>query len=183
MFCENCGATMRDGSQFCSSCGTKVAVKVDYNYNRDLSEFHQRVWQDVLGLSATIDEDGFIDFEQSALGELHLFISEGSPECSRLGCRFFDDKTRSPSGDTYQREDLMRICNSVNGRERAKLAVSDTYNVVRASVELVLAAPGRMPDEALLRAVIGRAMTEIATAIDEFGNELEKLDSSTAPAS
>jgi len=77
----------------------------------------------------------------------------------------------------------MRICNSVNGRERAKLAVSDTYNVVRASVELVLAAPGRMPDEALLRAVIGRAMTEIATAIDEFGNELEKLDSSTAPAS
>ena len=55
MFCENCGATMRDGSQFCSSCGTKVAVKVDYNYNRDLSEFHQRVWQDVLGLSATID--------------------------------------------------------------------------------------------------------------------------------
>jgi hypothetical protein len=26
MFCENCGTTVRDGSEFCTSCGTKVAV-------------------------------------------------------------------------------------------------------------------------------------------------------------
>ena len=26
MFCENCGATARDGSEFCTSCGTKMAV-------------------------------------------------------------------------------------------------------------------------------------------------------------
>jgi hypothetical protein len=27
MFCENCGTTVRDGSEFCTSCGTKVAVR------------------------------------------------------------------------------------------------------------------------------------------------------------
>ena len=26
MFCKNCGTTVRDGSEFCTSCGTKVAV-------------------------------------------------------------------------------------------------------------------------------------------------------------
>jgi hypothetical protein len=26
MFCENCGATVRDGSEFCTSCGTKMAA-------------------------------------------------------------------------------------------------------------------------------------------------------------
>lgn len=26
MFCVNCGATVRDGSEFCTSCGTKMAV-------------------------------------------------------------------------------------------------------------------------------------------------------------
>ena len=26
MFCENCGAAVRDGSEFCTSCGAKMAV-------------------------------------------------------------------------------------------------------------------------------------------------------------
>ena len=26
MFCENCGTAVRDGSEFCPSCGTKAAV-------------------------------------------------------------------------------------------------------------------------------------------------------------
>jgi zinc-ribbon domain/Domain of unknown function (DUF4177) len=29
VFCENCGTTVRDGSEFCTSCGTKVAVTGD----------------------------------------------------------------------------------------------------------------------------------------------------------
>ena len=47
-------------------------------------------------------------------------------------------------------------------------------NVV-AQVGLLLAAPDTAPDEALLRAVIDRAMSSIKGAIEEFAKELQKL--------
>ena len=74
----------------------------------------------------------------------------------------------------------MRICNEVNSREDAKLAVNGT--VVRASIYLLLAVQGRtimdaLPDEADLRAVIGPAMSKIGDAVKAFTNELQKLNS------
>ncbi len=138
------------------------------DYNQRLSQLHQRVWQDELELPATIDEYGWIEFEPTALGELSIILREYNPEGMTLSIRFFDDPT-------YSRGDLMRICNSVNALEDAKLTVSDTYSVVRASIHLLLAPPGRMPDEGLLRAIVDPAVSAIKNAIDAFAKELQTV--------
>jgi hypothetical protein len=153
-----------------------VAVEADYNVKR--SQFHQRVWQEELGLSATIDEYGCVQFGHTDLGELEVILREYSPEGAKLSCKFFEDLT----GKAPAHEDLMRICNRVNALEDAKLAVAESYNVVRASVYLLFATRGRttldaLPDEALLRAVIAPAMSRIEDVIREFTNELQKLNS------
>ena len=177
MFCENCSATMRDGSQFCPSCGTKVAGKADPK--RQLAELYQRVVQDELGLLATIEEDGDVLFEHPDLGGLFISLNaEKDPECMRLMLpAFVVDATRWAS-----LEDLIRICNRVN--VKAKLATltvhEDANDSVTASVGLVLAAPDTSPDEALLRGVISRAMSSIKTAVEKFSDELQKLNAPTA---
>ena len=146
------------------------------DYNVKLSQLHQRVWQDELGLLATIGEHGDIQVKHPDLGELKIDLYEYSPEMMSLKCTFFGDYDNPGSAHVARaHEDLMRICNSVNLHERAKLWVHAPYSVVSASVELVLAAPGRMPDEALLRGVIGRVMSEIKRAAEEFAAELQKF--------
>jgi len=97
-----------------------------------------------------------------------------NPEFMRIsGVVFADFK------DTYAREDLVRVCNFVNcdldcSQEVARLTVMDNHSVVRASVALVLAEEGNMPDEELLRSVIVRSMSSIKAAAKEFADELEK---------
>jgi hypothetical protein len=146
------------------------------DYNVELSQLHQRVWQDELGLPATIDEDGWVQFGHTDLGDLQVILREYSPNAVKLSCRFFEDFTdKAPA-----HEDLMRICNEVNSMEDAKLAVNGT--VVRASIYLLLPVQGRtimdaLPDEADLRAVIGPAMSKIGDAVKAFTNELQKLNS------
>jgi len=140
------------------------------DYNVKLSQFHQRVWQDELEAPATIDEYGWVQFGPTSLGELSIILREYNPEGLKLEVLFFNDKT--PLHD-----DLLRICNRVNAQEDAQLFVSDNYNIVRASIYLLLAEPGEMPDEGLLRAVIGPAISKIKAAMDEFASELQKLDS------
>jgi predicted RNA-binding Zn ribbon-like protein len=144
------------------------------DYNKELSELHQRVVQDEFGLSATIDDMGWILFEDSDLGEMTINLREYNQEYMNLHGVVFGDYE-----NTRAREDLLRGCNSVNcslnsSQELARLTLSDTYNVVHASVALVLAATGRMPDEALLRTVIVRAMSSVKAAAREFADELEK---------
>ena len=122
------------------------------DYNEELSELHQLVVQEELGLPAEIDEFGWIQFTHPDLGECETVLREYNPEYMVIQCRFFQDETR-------KREDVMRICNRVNGEEFAKLYVSDA-GAVRAAVGLFVAAPrGKMtikgkllPDEELLRA-------------------------------
>lgn len=140
------------------------------DYNVELSQLHQRVWQDCLGLPATIDEYGWVDFGSTAIGELSIVLREYNPESLKISVKFFTDEGRSS-------EDLMRICNEINGYEDAKLTVNAPYGVVRASLYLLLEEKGRMPDEDLLRAVIGPAMDKIVEAIEGFMKELQKLDS------
>lgn len=74
-----------------------------------------------------------------------------------------------------EREVLVRSCNRVNVKGKlATLTVHDEAGGnVGASVALLLAAPGRMPDEALLRGVIGRAFSSIQSAAEELFSELE----------
>jgi hypothetical protein len=147
------------------------------DYNEALCELHQEVVQDELGLSAAIDEDGRIQFKDPDLGELIINLREYNPEYMNLHCVIFGDYkgTRAP-------EDILRVCNSVNcslddSQELARLKATFGvgYNVVRASVAAVLAAPRRMPEEALLRAVIVRALSSVKAAAKEFADELGKL--------
>lgn len=141
------------------------------DYNVKLSQLHQRVWQDEFGMPAEIDEYGSIQFGPTPLGELSIILREYSQEGMQLQCKIFEDfSDKAPA-----HKDLLRICNSVNELEDAKLEVNETYCVVRASIYLILAEPGKIPDERLLRAVALPAISRIKAAKTEFANELEKL--------
>src|ERR1035441_6086245 len=142
------------------------------DYNVKLSQFHQRVWQDELEAPGTIDENGWIQFGPTSLGELTIYLRETSPEQFEFSVRFFSDQTRS-------HEDILRICNAVNDYEDAKLSMSSAgeFCFVKASILLILAEHRRIPDEELLRAVIGPAISMIKAAEDMFTSELQKLDS------
>lgn len=54
-------------------------------------------------------------------------------------------------------------------------------STVSANVALFVAAEGRMPEEALIRAVIVQAMSVLEEAIEAFEVEIQKLDN-TPPA-
>ena len=140
------------------------------DYNKKLSELHQRVVQDKLRVPATIDESGWVQFKQPGLGDLTIHLREYNPEYMNIECSFEGHETQA-------HEDLMRICNSLNhGGEIAQLSVSNTSSYVSASVRLLLASPGRMPDEALVREVIGIAMSSIKSVAAQLGEELPKLE-------
>jgi hypothetical protein len=83
--------------------------------------------------------------------------------------------------ETHAPEDLLRICNNVNLTPwPAVLTVDESNLIVSASVALFVAAEGRLPDEALLRALISQAMSVLEEAIEAFEVEIRKLDSSPA---
>lgn len=138
------------------------------DYNLQLSQFHQQVWQNALGLPATIDEHGGIQFGLTSLGELSISLSQYSPEQMELRLRFFDDQTSNCN-------DVMQVCNSVNQWAQVKLTVDFPYSVARASVYMILAAHGRMPDETLLREVIGTVIRNLKEATEAFAQELQNL--------
>jgi hypothetical protein len=141
------------------------------DYNKQLSELHHRVVQDKLGISATIDEYGWVHFMHSELGEMQISLREYNPEHMILDCTFEDYATRS-------REDLMQICNSVNetSGEVAHLRLSNTGSYVHASVHLLLAAPGRIPDESLLRELISPAVSSIKAVAAQLADELPRFE-------
>jgi len=138
------------------------------DYNVELSQLHRRVWQDELGLPATIDEYGWVDFGSTDLGELCIMLREYSPDGMELSVKFFTDAS-------VPNEDLLRICNNVNRSEDAKLTVNSPYGVVRASLYLLLAEEGQIPEEGLVRAVIGRAIEKVVQTMEAFTKELQNL--------
>jgi hypothetical protein len=147
------------------------------DYNQALSKLHQRVVHIALQTPATIDDMGWILFNDSDLGEMIINLREYNPEYMNLHAVVFGDYK-----NTRSRQDLLRACNSANceldsSQDLARLTVSETYNVVRASVALVVAEPSSMPDEAFLRTVIVRAMSSIKAAAKEFADELQNLNS------
>lgn len=141
--------------------------------SRQLAELYQRVVQDELGLEATIEDDGDVLFEHPEMGGFFISLSVAfDPGYMKLALPSFCDV----SG--VERDDLLRICNTVNvGRgQLATLTVHEAAEGnICASVTLLLATPGKMPDEALLRGVIGRAFSSIRSAAEAFFGELAKL--------
>jgi hypothetical protein len=141
---------------------------------RQLAELYQRVVQDELGLVATIAEDGDVLFDHPEMGGFFVSLSaERDPEHMKLMLPAFFDATRGVS-----RNDLVQICNRINSTAKlASLTVhEDTGGSVSAWVGLLLAAPDTRPDEALLRAVIGRAVASIKSVGEAFFAELEKIE-------
>lgn len=139
------------------------------DYNKELSELYQRAVQIVLQLPARIDEDGDVYFEHPHLGELYIAVNGSNPERMDLVWMINRLETHAP-------EDLLRICNSVNLTPWPVVLTVDENLIVSANVALFVAAEGRMPDEALIRAVIGQAMSVIEGAIEAFEVEIQKLD-------
>lgn len=141
---------------------------------RQLAELYQRVVQDELGLLATIAEDGDILFEHPELGEMFISLNaDRDPEHMKLMLAAFFDATRGVS-----RHHLVEICNRINSTAKlASLTVhEDDAGSVSAWVGLVLAAPDKMPNEVLLRAVVDRALSSIIATVKLFAEELQKLE-------
>lgn len=142
------------------------------DYNKELSELYRRTVQIVLQLPARIDEGGDVYFEHPHLGELCISLDGSKPEWMDLAWMINRVETHAPV-------DLLRICNNVNLTPwPAVLTVDESNLIVSASVALFVAAEGRMPDEALVRAVLGQAMSVLEEAIEAFEVEIQKLDSS-----
>ena len=138
------------------------------DYNKKLSELYRRVAEDELGVEATIDEYGWIQCEHPNLGEFQIVLREYSPEYMQIAVPFFDDQA-------VPREVLLRAANTVNTEQDAVITVSDVANVVRARITLLLAPHGMIPPEALLRPVIGHALSKVVDTANAFMGELEKL--------
>lgn len=173
MFCENCKATLGDESLFCSSCGTKVAVKADYNVK--LSQFHWRVWQDELGLEGTISEYGHVKFGRQGVGDLTIFIAKAAPTKVTVNYSIIEDYF----GIGLTTAETLQICNWVNVFGGARATMWHQGRCVEANLHLFLPAQdtegiGALPDEGFLRAVIGPAMSEIEDAVKEFTKKLKK---------
>jgi hypothetical protein len=137
------------------------------DYNKRLSELHRRVAAEVLGVSATIDEFGWIQCQHEDMGEFEIVLREYSPEHAQIVWRFFDD-------DSVPRDLLLRVCNTVNNSEDAMVSVADGYNVVRSRMSLLLGPTGQLPSESLLRQVIGPAVQKVVDTANVFMTELEK---------
>lgn len=142
------------------------------DYNAELSDLYRRVVQSEFQVPATIDEGGDVNFQHPYLGELSISLDGSKPE-------WMDLVWMINRIETHAFEDLVRICNDVNLTPRPAVLTIDERNlIVSADVALFVAAVGRIPDEALLRGIIGQAMSVLEEAIEAFEVEIQKLDGS-----
>lgn len=140
------------------------------DYNAELSGLYRRVVQSELQVGATIDEGGDVNFQHPYLGELSIDLDGSKPE-------WMDLVWMINRIETHSFEDLVKICNEVNLTPwPAVLTVDESNLIVSASVSLFVAAVGQMPDEALLRGIIGQAVSVLEEAIAAFELEIQKVD-------
>lgn len=141
---------------------TPESVSPSSDPNQGLTELYQRVVQTVLQVPATVDEDGDIKFEYPGFNTFYIDLDESMPELMNLDYII-------GRNETYSHEALSQICNHVNLTPwPVVLTVDESQPIVWASVRLFLAAEGRIPDEGLVKAVFGQAMSVIAQAVEQF---------------
>ncbi len=89
---------------------------------QQLAELYQRVVQEELGLSATIDEQESVLFEHPELGTFFIGLNAAKmPEYMRLSLPGFFDASQGVA-----RDDLVRLCNHLNAKANlATLVVHD----------------------------------------------------------
>ncbi|QEI09546.1 hypothetical protein FXN63_24505 [Pigmentiphaga aceris] len=136
-----------------------------------LAELYQRVVQEELGLVATIDEDDDVVFKHPDVGTMFFSLdADRDPEFLRLVFPRFVDAEEL--GITP--EQLYQVLNTVNTcNKAAKVYINhqgseaDAAPRVSASIEAFVAAPDNMPDEALLRAIVGRTVAALRSGANE----------------
>lgn len=137
---------------------------------RQLAELYQRSVQIVFQIPAFIDEGGDVKFEYPELGTFYFNIDESMPQLMDLDYILYRNETHS-------HEAITRICNYVNLIPwPAVFTVDENESIVSVSVRLFLASEGRVPDEGLVKATMGQAMSVIKLAIDKFMSEKQNLD-------
>lgn len=141
---------------------------------QQLAELYQRVIQEELGLSATIDERHCVVFEHPELGQFFIGLNAAKmPEYMKLSLPGFFSASHG-----IARDDLVQLCNHLNAKANlATLVVHDgDEGYVDAWVGLIFA-PAFMPaDENLVRAVIGSAVQSIKRVVEKFFNVLKGAD-------
>lgn len=148
-----------------------------------LAERYQRAVRDVLGYEADIDEDMDVYFDEPELGLMYFVLDENDPEYLRLVFGGF-----SCAEDLGLTDDaLLEVLDTVNGNCKAAkifLEVPDeddedddgpgVKRLVTISVEAFVAAPDELPDEALLHAIVGRAVAAARSAAMELLNVVQQ---------
>jgi hypothetical protein len=148
-----------------------------------LAERYQRAVQDVLGYEAGIDEDMDVYFDEPELGLMFFSLDENDPEYLRLVFGGF-----SCAEDLGLTDDqLLEVLDAVNGNcKAAKIFLENPEDgdededgpgfkrLVTISVEAFVAAPDELPDEALLRAVVARAVGAARSAAMELLNVVQR---------
>jgi hypothetical protein len=135
-----------------------------------LAELYQRVVQEELGLVATIDEDDDVVFKHPDVGTLFFSLdAERDPEFLRLVFpRFVNAEELGVT--MAQLYEVLNTVNTTNKAVKVYIGQADRDSDeprVSASIEAFIGAQDEMPDEALLRAIIGRTVSALRSGADE----------------
>ncbi len=143
----------------------------DMSNTTPLAALYQTVIQEELGLVARVDDEGDVVFRHPDLGTMFFSLSEGDPEFMRLIYPGFVDADDLK----ITRAELQDVVNTVNYRcKGVKLSIPQegaAAGRVSGSIESFIAGPDRLPDEALLRAIIARCMSAIRHGVGELLKE------------
>jgi hypothetical protein len=134
-----------------------------------LAELYQRVVQEELGLVATIDEDDDVVFKHPDLGTMFFSLdADRDPEFLRLVFpRFVNAEELGVT--PAQLYEVLNVVNYSNKAAKVYIGNGDEDNAPRvsASIEAFIAGEDQMPDEALLRAIIGRTISALRAGANE----------------
>lgn len=135
-----------------------------------LAELYQRVVQEELGLVATIDEEDDVVFKHPDVGTMFFSLdADNDPEFLRLVFPRFANAEEL--GVTPAR--LYEVLNTVNTTNKAvKVYIGNSERDgddprVSASIEAFIGKEDELPDEGLLRAIIGRTVSALQSGANE----------------
>lgn len=135
-----------------------------------LAELYQRVVQEELGLVATIDEHDDVVFKHPDVGTMFFSLdAERDPEFLRLVFpRFINAEELGIT--PAQLFDVLNTVNTTNKAAKVYIGINERDEDsprVSASIEAFVAGQDQMPDEALLRAIIGRTVAALRSGANE----------------
>lgn len=142
---------------------------------RSLAETYRSVIEQVLGLVATIDEDGDVVFRHLDAGTMFIDVNAThDPEFFNLKYSTYIE----PGDFDLSFQDLVAFANEVNLDMKAiKMAVRDRQERwdISFSIESCLAAPDQWPERTLIEAIVGRCVRTLCSAAKALSGRLEPV--------